>query len=165
MPFFLGIAGGPLAGYVAIAVPWTAALIIALYRRHVRIIGFVAALISTIACALPLGAASAGQSLYQALMLLFSCLTLGATLVLPRRDCTAGSIGGILFILGSTLLAYSADNLLVLLAAWILSAIPFFVPRWFQATPAPASSPPAFGNRARVGHCADRRRRTHNLDR
>jgi NADH-quinone oxidoreductase subunit M len=71
--------------------------------------------------------------LYQALMLLFSCLTLGAMLILPHRDCTAGSIGGILFMLGSTLLAYSADNLLILLAAWILSAIPFFLPRWFQA--------------------------------
>src|SRR6516164_1444218 len=133
MPAFLRIAGGPSAGYIAIAVPWGAALVIALYRRHVRIIGFVAALISAIACALPLGAASAGQSLYQALMFLFCCLTLGATLILPRRDCTAGSIGGILFILGSTLLAYAADNLLVLLSAWILSAIPFFVPRWFQA--------------------------------
>ena len=55
MPVFLRIAGGPLAGYIAIAVPWVAALIVALYRRHVRIIGFVAALLSTVACALPLG--------------------------------------------------------------------------------------------------------------
>jgi NADH-quinone oxidoreductase subunit M len=130
---FLHLAGGPVAGYVAVAAPWIAALIAALCRRNVRIIGFVAALISAIACALPLGAASGGQSLYQALMLLFSCLTLGATLVLPRRDCTAGCIAGILFIQGSSLLAYSAENLLVLLAAWILSAIPFFVPQWFQA--------------------------------
>jgi NADH-quinone oxidoreductase subunit M len=133
MPVFLRIAGGPFAGYVAIAVPWFAALVVVLYRRHVRIIGFVAALISAVACALPLGAAPPGQSLYQALMFLFSCLTLGATLVLPHRDCSAGNITGILFILGSTLLAYSADNLLVLLAAWILSAVPFFVPRWLQA--------------------------------
>src|SRR5262245_57403142 len=110
MPALLRIGNGPFAGYIAITVPWIAALIVALYRRQARIIGFVAALISAIACALPFGAASVGQSLYQALMLLFCCLTLGATLVLPRRDCTAGSIGGILFILGSTLLAYSADN-------------------------------------------------------
>jgi NADH-quinone oxidoreductase subunit M len=133
MPVLLRIGNGPFAGYIAITVPWIAALIVALYRRQARIIGFVAALISAISCALPFGAASVGQSLYQALMLLFCCLTLGATLVLPRRDCTAGSVGGILFILGSTLLAYSADNLLILLAAWILSAIPFVVPRWFQA--------------------------------
>jgi NADH-quinone oxidoreductase subunit M len=133
MPVLLRIAGGPLAGYVAIAVPWFAALVIAVYRRHVRIVGFVAALISAVACALPLSASPGGQSLYQALMFLYASLTLGATLLLPRRDCTAGSIGGILFMLGSTLLAYSADSLPVLLAAWILSSIPFFVPRWFHA--------------------------------
>src|SRR5215467_13645454 len=133
MPALLRIASGPLAGYVAIAVPWFAALVVALYRRHVRIIGFVAALISAVACALALSAAPVGQSLFQALMFLYSCLTLAATLLLPRRDCTAGSIGGILFMLGSTLLAYSAETVLVLLAAWILSSIPFFVPRWFQA--------------------------------
>jgi len=133
MPVSLQIAGGPLAADVAIAVPWFAALLVAFYRRHVRIIGFTAALISAVACALPLSDAAPGHSLYQALMLLFSCLTLGATLILPRRDCSAGSIGGILFMLGSTLLAYSAENLIILLAAWILSAIPFFLPRWFQA--------------------------------
>jgi NADH-quinone oxidoreductase subunit M len=133
MPVSLRVASGPLAIDVAIVVPWLAALTVVLYRRHVRIIGFVAALICAVACSLPLGDASSGQSLYHALMLLFSCLTLAATLILPSRDCSAGGIGGILFILGSTLLAYSADNLLVLLAAWILSAIPFFVPRWFQA--------------------------------
>ena len=133
MSVLLRMAAGPSAGYVAIAVPWFAALVVALYRRHVRIIGFAAALISAVACALPLSASPAGQSLYHAVMLLYSCLTLGATLLLPRRDCTAGSIAGILFILGSTLLAYSADNLLILLAAWILSSVPFFVPRWFQA--------------------------------
>ena len=35
-----------------------------------------------------LRSAPRGESLYEALMLLFSCLTLGATLVLPRRDCS-----------------------------------------------------------------------------
>jgi NADH-quinone oxidoreductase subunit M len=54
-------------------------------------------------------------------------------LVIPRRDCTPRAIGGILFLLGSTLLGYSAQNLLVLLAAWILTTIPFFVARWFAA--------------------------------
>jgi NADH-quinone oxidoreductase subunit M len=133
MPGVVRIAGGPTAGYVAIAAPWFAALVLGLYRRHVRIIGFAAALISAVACGLPLSAAPVDQSLYQALMFLYSCLALGATLLLPRRDSTAGAIGGILLMLGSTLLAYSADNLLVLLAAWVLSSIPFFVPRWFQA--------------------------------
>jgi NADH-quinone oxidoreductase subunit M len=134
MPVVLRIAGGPSGGYVAIAVPWIAALVVGLYRRHVRILGFAAALISVVACALPLGAAPVGQSLYQALMLLYACLALGTTLLLPHRDCTAAGMAGILLILGSTLLAYSADHLLVLLAAWVMSSIPFFVPRWFQAS-------------------------------
>ncbi len=66
-------------------------------------------------------------------MVLFSCLALGATLVLPHRDCNSGSIGGILFVLGSTLLAYSTQNLLVLLSAWILSTVPFFLAPWLCA--------------------------------
>ena len=133
MPVSFPIPSPPFAGDVAIAVPWLAALVVAVYRRHVRIIGFLGALLSVIACAVPIGAARPDQSLEQALMLLFSCLTLGATLMLPRRDCSPGSMAGILCILGSTLLAYSADNLLILLAAWILSSLPFFIPRWFQA--------------------------------
>ena len=132
MPHLLRITGGSSGSYFAIAVPWFAALMIAVCRRHVRVIGFIAALISAVACALP-SASPVGQSLYQAVMLLYSCLTLGATLLLPRRDCTPEAVSGILFMLGSTLLAYSADTLLVLLAAWILSSVPFFVPRWFQA--------------------------------
>jgi NADH-quinone oxidoreductase subunit M len=54
-------------------------------------------------------------------------------LVLPRRDCNSRTIGGILFLLGSTLLAYSAENLLVLLLAWILSTVPSFLAQWFRA--------------------------------
>ena len=42
-------------GYVAIAVPWLAAIIVALYGRHVRIIGFLAALLSVVTCALRSG--------------------------------------------------------------------------------------------------------------
>ncbi len=118
---------------VAIAVPWLTALFLATYRRRTRVLSFLSALVSVVACVLLLETAPTGESLYPALMLLFSCLTLGATLVLPRRDCGPGTIGGILFILGSTLLGYSADNLLILLAAWILSTAPFFLPRWCKA--------------------------------
>jgi NADH-quinone oxidoreductase subunit M len=118
---------------VAIAVPWLAALLVATYRRRTRVLSFLAALVSVVVCALLLETAPTGKSLYQALMLLFSCLTLGAILVLPRRDCGPAIVSGTLFILGSTLLAYSTDNLLTLLAAWILSAIPFFLPRWCLA--------------------------------
>ena len=119
---------------VAIAVPWLAAILVAVYRRQTRVVGFVACLVSVLASALLLRAAPAGESLYQALMLLFSCLALLATLVLAHRDCNAGSIGGIVFLLGATLLAYSTANLLILLAAWILSTVPFFLTRWLRAT-------------------------------
>jgi NADH-quinone oxidoreductase subunit M len=118
---------------VAIVVPWLAAAMLAFYRRDPRVIGFGASLVSVAASALLLREAPSGQSLFQALMLLYSCLTLGAALVLPRRDCNAATIGGILFLLGSTLLAYASQSLLVLLAAWILSTIPFLMKRWFRA--------------------------------
>lgn len=117
----------------AIAAPWFAAILAAMSERHARTVGFAAALVSVLASALLLHAAPARESLNQSLMVLFSCLTLGATLVLPRRDCNSRTMAGILFILGSTLLAYSTENLLVLLLAWVLSVIPFFVARWFRA--------------------------------
>ncbi len=117
----------------AIAVPGLASILVAASRRHTRIIGCVASSVSVLASALLLRAAPAGESLYQALMLLASCLALGATLVIPFRDCKPGAIGGILFVLASTLLAYSTPNLLVLLLAWILSTIPFCLARWLKA--------------------------------
>lgn len=123
----------PLLTGAAVVVPWLGAVLVAVYRRHARIVGCIAALASVIASAVLLREAPVGASLYEALMLLFSCLTLGALLVLPRRDCTHGTIGGILFLLGATLLAYSTGNLLVLLAAWILSEVPFAFRRWFGA--------------------------------
>ncbi len=119
---------------VAIAVPWLAAILVAVTRRQTRVIGFAASLISVLASSLLLLAAPAGESLYEALMVLFSCLALGATLVLPRRDCNSAAMGGILFLLGATLLGYSTENLLVLLAAWILSTIPFLLTRWLRAS-------------------------------
>ena len=118
---------------VAIGVPWLAAALVAVYRRAPRVIGFGASLVAVAASALLLRGAPSGQSLFQALMLLYSCLTAGATLVLPRRDCNAATIGGILFLLGATLLAYESGNLLVLLAAWILTTIPFLLKGWFGA--------------------------------
>ena len=117
----------------AIAAPWLAAILTVVVPRQMRAIGFVACLVSVVASLLLLRAAPASESLPPALMVLFSCLTLGATVVLPLRDCNSGTIGGILFILGSTLLAYSTGNLLVLLAAWVLSSAPFLVGQWFRA--------------------------------
>jgi len=127
------VPGSILIG-IAIAMPWLGALLVTAYDRYTRVIGSLAVLASVIASALLLWAAPSGGSLYQALMLLFSCLALGATLVVPKRDCGPATISGILFILGSTILAYSTENLLVLLVAWILSMIPFFVQAWFEAS-------------------------------
>lgn len=122
-----------LLGVIAISVPWFAAILVASTRRQARVTGFVAAAASVLASALLLQAAPAGNSLGEALMVLFSCLAVMAMLVLPRRDCTPGTIAGMLFVLGSTLLAYSTRNLLVLLLAWILTTVPFFLTRWFGA--------------------------------
>jgi NADH-quinone oxidoreductase subunit M len=124
---------GPFLTYTSIAVPWFAAILVWAYPRHTRVVASLAALVSIVASALPLLQAPTGELVYQELMLLFSCLTFGATLVLPRRDCTIGTISGILFLLGSTLLAYSTENLLVLLAAWILSVIPFLWASGFRS--------------------------------
>ena len=116
----------------AIGVPWLAAIVAAVLRRHVRPIGFAAAVFSVFASASLLHAAPAGEVLSPALMLLFSCLAVMSMLVLPHRDCTPAAIAGMLFILGATLLAYSTGNLLVLLAAWILTTVPFYLARWFR---------------------------------
>lgn len=116
----------------AVAVPWLAAILVTVLRRQIRAVAFAASLISVLASAMLLGAAPAAQSLDESLMLLFSCLAAGATLVLPRRDCTAGNIAGILFVLGSTLLAYSTGDLLIFLLAWILSTVPFFFAKWLK---------------------------------
>jgi NADH-quinone oxidoreductase subunit M len=118
---------------VAIAAPWFAALLTAVTRKQVRAIGFIAALTSVAASTLALHAAIGNDLLGETLMVLFSCLTVVAMLVLARRDCDPRTIAGLLFVLGSTLLGYSTGNLLVLLAAWISTTIPFLVTQLFGA--------------------------------
>jgi len=127
------ISGARSLDWIAIGAPWLAAAGLRALRGHARAVGFVAALVSVAASALRLLAAPRGESLYEALMLLFSCLTAGATLVLPKRDCDSGTVGGILFLLGATLLAYSSENLLVFLIGWVLSTIPFIMKSWLGA--------------------------------
>jgi len=124
---------GPALSGVAIACPWLGAILLMAWRRHARVAGFTVSLVSVAASMLLLLAAPAGESLRQALMVLFSCLTLASTLMLPKRDCDAPTMGGILFILGATLVAYSTDNLAVFLLGWILSTAPFLVRSWFRA--------------------------------
>jgi NADH-quinone oxidoreductase subunit M len=123
----------PFLTSVSIAAPWFAAVLVATFRRQVRVIGCIAALLSIVACTALVCWAPNGESLYETLMLLFSSLTFGAILLLPRRDSEPGTIAGILVLLGSTLVAYSTGNLLVLLGAWILSLIPFLWTGGFRA--------------------------------
>ncbi len=118
---------------ISIAVPWLAAAVVATFRRQVRVLGCIATLLSILACTALVWRAPIGESLYETLMLLFSSLTLGAILLRPRRDSKTGTIAGILILLGSTLLAYSTGNLLVLLGAWILSIVPFLWTNGFRA--------------------------------
>jgi len=118
---------------IAICVPWLAAILAAVIQRQVRVIGFIAASVSALASVCLMQGASGTESLGETLMVLFSCLTVVAMLVLPRRDCEPRMIAGMLFILGSTLLAYSTKNLLVLLAGWILTTVPFFFVQLFAA--------------------------------
>lgn len=118
---------------LAIGVPYVAVIPAALLRPQTRIIGFSGALASAIVSAIMLHSAASGDTLGGTLMLLFSCLTAFAMLVLPKRDCEPRMIAGMLFLLGSTLLGYSTNNLLVLLAAWALTTVPFLSGRLLGA--------------------------------
>ena len=116
---------------VAVGVPWLAALVAAVFRRQSRSIAFAAALVATTASLFLLRIAPASESLDEVVMLLYSAIAVGATMMIAKRDCTPSTMSGMLVVLGSTLLAYSSENLLVLLAAWAVSSVPFFVPALF----------------------------------
>jgi len=123
----------PVLTGASVAAPWLAALVVTSSRRQVRLVGCVGAFFSITASTVLVWRAPQGESLYETLMLLFSCLTLAAILLLPRRDAEAGNMAGILVLLGSTLLAYSTGNLFVLLGAWILSILPFLWTSWLRS--------------------------------
>ncbi|HEY3848763.1 MAG TPA: proton-conducting transporter membrane subunit [Acetobacteraceae bacterium] len=118
----------------AICAPWLGGLLAAAMRRQARAVGFTSALVAAIAGTLLLAGAPAGQRLGPALMALYGWLAVVAMLVLPRRDANLRTIVGMLWILGATLLVYDTGNLLVLLAAWILTTVPFLATPWFRAS-------------------------------
>lgn len=60
-------------------------------------------------------------------LLLYSLLTLAILILAPRRDTSSRITGTTLLVLAATLIAYGADNILVLTVAWILSALPFIL--------------------------------------
>ena len=123
----------PVVSSVAFGAPWLGALLLTASGRSPRIVGFTASLVSVAASALLLLKAPRGESLPEALMMLYSCLTMASTLMLPKRDCDGPTMAGVLIILGATLVAYSTDNLAVFLAGWILTVVPFLVKSWFRA--------------------------------
>jgi NADH-quinone oxidoreductase subunit M len=117
---------------VAVGAPWFAAILLMARRGSARIVGFAASLVSVAVSVLLLLAAPGGDSLREALMVLYSSLTMASSLMLPKRDCDAPTMAGVLFMLGATLAAYSTDNLAVFLAGWILTMVPFLVKPWFR---------------------------------
>ncbi len=123
---------------VAVSAPWCGAILVGIMARPARIIAFVAALLSVMASLILLHSTAPAARLNATLMVLFSCLAVMAILVLPQRDCKANTTGGMLFVLGSTLLAYTTEDLLVFLFAWTLTALPFF---WTKFLPARAWRP------------------------
>ena len=118
----------------AISLPWLAAILVAITRRQPRILGSLAAFISVLASVLLLMAATTStEKLGGALMALFSSLTVVAMLVLPKRDCSASAIAGMLFLLGATLVGYATDDIVIFLASWIATAAPFCTAKLFGA--------------------------------
>jgi NADH-quinone oxidoreductase subunit M len=118
---------------VAVSTPLCGAILAAIMARDARLIACIAASVSAMASLILLHSTGSAAQLDATLMVLFSCLTVMAVLVLPKRDCNASTLGGMLFVLGSTLLAYTAEDLLLFLIAWILTGLPFFWTRFFPA--------------------------------
>lgn len=117
---------------LAVLAPWVAAIATVMARRHARTIGCIACLVSLTASVFLLEGTPAAGSLNAVLMILFSSLAFGAILMLPLRDSNLRVIAGALFLLGATLLTYASDNLLVLLAGWVLTTAPFLLPQFFR---------------------------------
>ncbi|HEY1083935.1 MAG TPA: proton-conducting transporter membrane subunit [Prosthecobacter sp.] len=58
-------------------------------------------------------------------LIFFSVLTLFYIALAPKRDAGGRSLSGMLFLAAATAMAYSSGNLLVLLAGWWLTCVPF----------------------------------------
>lgn len=118
---------------VAVCAPWCGAILAAIMASRARIIACTAASVSVMASLTLLHFTAAAARLEETLMTLFSCLAVMAILVLPQRDCKASTMAELLFVLGSTLLAYTTQDLLIFLFAWILTALPFFRTKFLPA--------------------------------
>jgi NADH-quinone oxidoreductase subunit M len=69
----------------------------------------------------------AADSLNSVVMVLYCLIALATLLLAPRRDTSAVSVRWTLWVLSATLLAYAADNTILLVAGWFASAIPFLI--------------------------------------
>lgn len=67
-------------------------------------------------------------------LLLFNALALGIVILAPRRKMTPHWLSGLLIVTAATMAAYAANNLLVFLAGWALSALPFLSNRFLAIT-------------------------------
>lgn len=121
--------------WAAVAIPWLGALLATVGRRHARRLGFIAAAVPGLICMILLWHAPRYGAWFDALALLYTCLSFAVLVLLPRRDCTWFNVSGILFLLGCTLLAYWTKNLLLLAAAWMLSSVPFLTVAWLGSRP------------------------------
>jgi NADH-quinone oxidoreductase subunit M len=118
---------------IAVSAPWCGAMLVAMTARRARVTACVAASISVIASLMLLHRAAAPARFNETLMVLFSCLAVMAIVVLPQRDSKARTMASMLFVLGATLLAYTTEDLLIFLLAWMLTAVPFFWTEYFAA--------------------------------
>ncbi len=127
----------------AVVIPLAGAAVVLLSKSHNRVASVVAASAASL-CSLELfwqvhsaGGARlvepwalglfAADTLNATFLVLYSLLTLGILVLAPRRDTNPSMSGSTLLVLSATLAAYGADNMLLLAAGWIVSALPFIV--------------------------------------
>lgn len=74
-----------------------------------------------------------GIDIFNAIPLaLFGTLALGITVFAPRRKVTPHWLSGVLVVTTGTLVAYAAENLVVMGVGWAVSAVPFLFRRFFE---------------------------------
>lgn len=74
------------------------------------------------------------DSLNAVSLLLFTALAIGVVILAPRRKVTPHWLSGLLIVVAATIAAYAANNLLVFLAGWAFSVLPFLSNRFLAIT-------------------------------
>ncbi len=87
-------------------------------------------------------------------MVLFAGLALVTSAALPRRDCSAGAMAGLLAIAAGTMAAYASPSLPLFCASWAITLVPF-VAGWFpDGNGAPGRTAGLAGVALLAGACA-----------